>query len=213
MTPCITTNAHPGIIIHFHSGPRTDAASLEKVESLVRQLNRHQGASRLIVVPLGDIQEAIARSCPPELRILLYRRFMLRIAGKVARRHRARALVTGESLGQVASQTVENLAAVDAAVPMPVLRPLVALDKLEIIDRARRAGTYDLSIQPHFDCCSFLMPDRPATRSRPSRLAEAEAVLDVDGLVRRALATRQVRTDVGCAPWNEVPVPDEATAP
>jgi thiamine biosynthesis protein ThiI len=135
---------------------------------------------------------------------------MLRIAGRVASRLRARALVTGESLGQVASQTVENLAAVDPVVPLPVLRPLVALDKLEIIEHARRAGTYDLSIQPQSDCCSFLMPDRPATRSRASRLAAAEADLDVDAMVRAALAQREVRKDLGCVPWTDVPVPVEA---
>ncbi len=197
--------------IHFHSGARTGTASVEKVEALVRQLNRFGGTSRLVVVPLGDIQDEIVRRCPPEFRVLLYRRFMLRIAGRVARRLRIRALVTGESLGQVASQTVENLAAVDAAVPMPVLRPLVALDKLEIIDRARRAGTYDLSIQPQTDCCSFLMPDRPATRASARNLAEAEAALDVDSMVRRAVADRDVRRDLGVAPWTEVPVPEEAT--
>jgi thiamine biosynthesis protein ThiI len=199
--------------IHFHSGPLTDTGSVEKVEALVRHLNRFGGASRLVVVPLGDIQDEIARRCPPEYRILLYRRFMLRIAGRVARRLRARALVTGESLGQVASQTVENLSAVDPAVPLPVLRPLVALDKLEIIDRARRAGTYDLSIRPQFDCCAFLMPDRPATRASARRLAEAEAVLDVDLMVRRAVAARDVRRDLGTAPWADVPVPLEAVSP
>lgn len=199
--------------IHFHSGPRTGDASVEKVEALVRQLNRFGGASRLIVVPLRDIQDEIARRCPPEYRILLYRRFMLRIAGRVARRLRARALVTGESLGQVASQTVENLAAVEAAVPMPVLRPLVALDKLEIIDRARRAGTYDLSIRPQTDCCSFLMPDRPATRASARNLAEAEAALDVDSMVRLAVAHRDARRDVGVAPWTEVPVPEQVAVP
>lgn len=199
--------------IHYHSGPRTDTGSVEKVEALVRQLNRFGGASRLVVVPLGDIQDEIARRCPPEYRILLYRRFMLRIAGRVARRLRARALVTGESLGQVASQTVENLSAVDPAVPLPVLRPLVALDKLEIIERARRAGTYDLSIRPQFDCCAFLMPDRPATRASARRLTEAEAVLDVDDMVRRAVAARDVRRDLGTAPWSDVPVPVEAAFP
>jgi len=198
--------------IHFHSGPRNGAASVEKVEALVRQLNRFGGASRLVVVPLGDIQDEVARRCPPEYRVLLYRRFMLRIAGRVARRLRARALVTGESLGQVASQTVENLAAVEAAVPMPVLRPLVALDKLEIIERARRAGTYDLSIRPQADCCSFMMPDRPATRATARQLTEAEAALDVDAMVRRAVTDREVRRDLGVAPWTEIPVPVQAVA-
>ena len=193
--------------VHFHSVPRTDSASLEKVEDLVRIMVRYQGPARLAMVPLLPIQEQIAALCPPELRVLLYRRFMLRLAEQTARHMRSDALVTGESLGQVASQTIENLRAVEAVATLPVLRPLIGLDKPEIIERARRMGSYETSILPHFDCCSFLMPDRPATRSTVSELDDAEGALDVAKLVSEALAaTGMHRIDTG-VPWDEIPMP------
>ena len=143
------------------------------------------------MVPLLPIQEQIAARCPAELRVLLYRRFMLRLAEEAARRLRSDALVTGESLGQVASQTIENMRAVESVATMPVLRPLIGLDKPEIITIARRMGTYETSILPHFDCCSFLLPDKPATNRPASELDDAEAALDVETLV--ADATRRDR--------------------
>ena len=193
--------------VHFHSMPRTDPASLEKVEELIRILVRYQGPARLAIVPLLTIQEEIAARCPAELRVLLYRRFMLRLAEKAANRLRSDALITGESLGQVASQTVENLRAVGAVSTMPVLRPLIGLDKPEIIDTARRIGTYETSILPHFDCCSFLMPDKPATKSTASELDEAEGHLDVNGLVAAAIETTEVRSIDDPVDWDEIPVP------
>jgi thiamine biosynthesis protein ThiI len=197
-------------LVHFHSVPRVDPAGLETIHELAGHLDRFQGRTRLAMVPLVEIQEEIATRCPPQLRIILYRRFMLRIAQKLARRMKCRALVTGESLGQVASQTVENLSSIDIATAMPVLRPLIAFDKQEIVALARRAGTYDLSIEQNADCCSFLMPDRPATRTVPSQLDEAERVLDVDDMVWRAVRATTIHRDIERAPWDRLPIPPEA---
>jgi thiamine biosynthesis protein ThiI len=193
--------------VHFHSVPRTDPASLEKVHDLVRVLNRYQGQARLAMVPLLEIQEQIAARCPASLRVLLYRRFMFGLSERLARRFKGRALVTGESLGQVASQTIENLAAVEAVTSMPVLRPLIGLDKQEIIAIARSAGTYELSILPHFDCCSFLLPDSPATKSHTDELEAAEALLDITDLVNGALERAEIHRIADAAAWNEIPVP------
>jgi thiamine biosynthesis protein ThiI len=179
--------------IHFHSMPRTNPASIEKVERMVSILNRSQGSARLALVPLLAVQEAVIAGCPAELRVPLYRRFMLRIADVLASRFRSRGLVTGEALGQVASQTIENLAAVEAIARRPVLRPLIGFDKQEIIARARAIGTYEISIEPHQDCCSYLLPANPATRSTPSQLASAEAALDVGQLVADAVRQTEVR--------------------
>jgi thiamine biosynthesis protein ThiI len=120
--------------------------------------------------------------------------------------------VTGESLGQVASQTVENLAAVEAVAELPVLRPLIGFDKEEIVVIGRRTGTYDISIEPHMDCCSFLIPERPATRSSSDELAAEEAELDVDALVAEALRATEVRKIADAAAWDEIPAPVEAAA-
>jgi thiamine biosynthesis protein ThiI len=198
--------------VHCHSVPRTDPASLEKVEMLVRILARYQGPARLTLLPLLPIQEKIGARCPAGLRVLLYRRFMLRLAEKVARRSKSEALVTGESLGQVASQTIQNLRAVEAATTLPVLRPLLGLDKPEIIDIGRRIGTYETSIIPHFDCCSFLLPERPATRSSAYDLARAESELDVAGLVAAAIAAADSRRIDQAAPWRDMPVPEGAVS-
>ena len=197
--------------VHFHSVPRTDPASLEKVEDLIRILIRYQGPARLAMVPLLPIQEEIAARCPAELRVLLYRRFMLRLAETLARRLRADALITGESLGQVASQTIQNLRAVESVATMPVLRPLIGLDKPEIIAIARRMGTYETSITPHFDCCSFLLPDRPATKSTSAELDAAETSLDVQILVSNALDGTDIQTIDEPVDWGEIPLPVEVS--
>jgi thiamine biosynthesis protein ThiI len=193
--------------VHFHSVPRTDPASLEKVEDLIRILIRYQGPARLAMVPLLPIQEEIAARCPAELRVLLYRRFMLRLADEAADRLRSDALITGESLGQVASQTIQNLRAVESVATKPVLRPLIGLDKPEIIAIARRMGTYETSITPHFDCCSFLLPDRPATKSTAAELDNAESALDVQNLLSEALAATDVRSIDEPVDWGEIPLP------
>ena len=197
--------------VHFHSVPRTDPASLEKVEDLIRILIRYQGPARLAMVPLLPIQEEIAARCPAELRVLLYRRFMLRLAEEAARRLRSDALITGESLGQVASQTIQNLRAVESVTSMPVLRPLIGLDKPEIITIARRMGTYETSILPHFDCCSFLLPDKPATKSTSAELDDAETTLDVQTLVSDALDATDIRSIDEPVGWEEIPLPAGAS--
>ena len=192
--------------IHFHSVPRTDPASLEKVVDLLRILIRYQGPARLAMVPLLPIQEQIAARCPAEFRVLLYRRFMLRLAEQSTRRFRSDAIITGEALGQVASQTIQNLRAVEAVASIPVLRPLISLDKPEIIHRARRIGTYEISILPHFDCCSFLLPDKPATRSTAAELAEAENALDIQDLIEDAVAGTEIRKIDDPVPWSAIPI-------
>ena len=174
--------------VHFMSFPYLDASSRDKAVALVRNLTRWQYRSRLHVVSFGDVQHQIVASCPPRLRVVLYRRFMVRIAEAIARRAHAEALVTGESLGQVSSQTLSNVATIDAAAVLPLLRPLVGRDKEEIIEEARRLGTFETSIEPDQDCCTLFVPRNPATKSTPVEADEAEAALDVDALVQQALA-------------------------
>jgi thiamine biosynthesis protein ThiI len=135
---------------------------------------------------------------------------MIRLSEAIARRFKSDALVTGESLGQVASQTIQNLRSVESVATMPVLRPLIGLDKPEIIDLARRMGSYETSILPHFDCCSFLLPDRPATRSTAAELDRAEAGLDVEDLVTQALDGTEIRRIEEPIPWDEIPLPEGA---
>jgi thiamine biosynthesis protein ThiI len=174
--------------IHFHSKPFTDDASIEKVEDMAAKLASWQGKSRIVLVPFGNLQKEIVTKVPAKYRVVLYRRFMMRIASLIANDLKAGALVTGEALGQVASQTLTNLGAVEAASGLPVLRPLVGMDKQEIVDKAREVGTFDLSIQPHQDCCSFLQPPNPVTKSSDDRLSGVEACLDVDAMVASAVA-------------------------
>lgn len=187
--------------VHFHSAPYTAEASIRKVEELVRVLARYQGQARLTVVPFGEFQQEVARVAPERLRVILYRRMMLRVAERIARRHRCLALVTGESLNQVSSQTLENLAAIDRVAHMPVLRPLVGLDKQEIIDVATRVGTFEISILPHQDCCSFLQPLHPATRTTPRACEEAEKPLDVEAWARQLQHQAQSKL-LAPLPWD-----------
>ncbi|MFN3413621.1 MAG: tRNA uracil 4-sulfurtransferase ThiI [Thermoanaerobaculum sp.] len=187
--------------VHFHSAPYTTEASIRKVEELVRVLARYQGQARLALVPFGEFQQEVARVAPERLRVILYRRMMLRVAERLARRHRCLALVTGESLNQVSSQTLENLAAIDRVAHMPVLRPLIGLDKQEIIDMATKAGTFEISILPHQDCCSFLQPLHPATRTTPKACEEAEKPLDVEGWARRLQHQSQKKL-LAPIPWD-----------
>ena len=190
--------------VHFHSAPYTSEASVRKAEEIARILNRHQGPSRLAVVPFGEFQRAVVTSCPERLRVVLYRRMMLRVAERIARRWRCLALVTGESLNQVASQTLPNLGAIDRVAHLPVLRPLVGIDKQEITNLADRAGTYELSIMPQQDCCSFLQPRQPATSTSHRSCEVAEAPLDVDGWARRLQHEARI-VQLEAAPWPVVP--------
>jgi thiamine biosynthesis protein ThiI len=170
------------IFVHFHSAPYLDKTSQEKVRQLVTYLTRHQFASRLYLVPFGEIQRQIVATVNRSLRVILYRRMMIRIAEGIARREKAKALVTGESLGQVASQTLENLSAVEAAATVPILRPLVGMDKQEIIDQARRIGTFDISSIPDQDCCQLFVPKHPATKATVREVEAAESKLDIPAL-------------------------------
>ncbi len=179
------------VFVHCHGFPYTDKASQEKARRLAEILLRGQGPHPFWLVPLGEIQQKIIVECPEDLRVLLYRRFMFRLGERIAAREGAQALITGESLGQVASQTIENLIAVAAAVPMPVLRPLIGFDKREIIAEAQAIGTYDVSIECHEDCCSYLVPLHPATRAGAAELEEAEKTLPVAELVDTAFATAE----------------------
>jgi thiamine biosynthesis protein ThiI len=177
--------------VHFHGGPYTDRASRDKVRELIAHLTRFQLRSDLWVVAFGAIQAEIVARVPRTHRVVLYRRMMLRIASALAVRNRGRALVTGESLGQVASQTLENMQVVDAATPMLVLRPLVGMDKSEIIAQAERIGTFATSIQPDQDCCSLFVPPHPTTHATPAEVAAAEALLDVPALIEQGLAAAE----------------------
>ena len=171
------------IFVHFHSVPYTTPASIEKVREMITTLNRFQFRSKLYLVELAPIQKQIMTDTAPRYRVLLYRRFMFRIAEQIAGKENAHALVTGESLGQVASQTLENMEAVGRVTDMSILRPLIGFDKQEIIDRAQDIGTYDISIQPDQDCCSLFVPKRPATKARSEQLIKQENSLNVEELV------------------------------
>ena len=172
------------IFVHFHSAPYLDQTSQQKVRQLVTQLTRCQFQSRLYLIPFGEIQRQIVAAVARPLRVILYRRMMLRIAEQVARREKCQALITGESLAQVASQTLENIAVIEKAAELPVLRPLVGMDKQEIIDQARRIGTYEISSIPDQDCCQLFVPKHPATRARLADVEEDERRLDIEALIR-----------------------------
>ena len=187
------------VFVHFHSYPFTEKSGQEAARRAVEILLRGQARRPLWFVPLGRIQEEIIGSCAEDLRVLLYRRFMLRLAERVARREKARALVTGEALGQVASQTLENLAALEACVGLPVLRPLIGFDKQEIVQAARDLGTFQARGASADDCCSYLLPRHPATAAAAERLQEEEAALAVEELLEDALA-RSERIVVRGAP-------------
>jgi len=173
--------------ISFLSPPYIGEPSRQKIISLVRKVGRFQPRNQVHFVPFAEIQEAIRDLCPAPYRTILYRRFMQRIASRIAHRSRARALVTGESIGQVASQTLENIACIEAAANLPVIRPLICFDKDETTQIAARIGTLAISNQPEPDCCTVFMPRAPVIRGRIEDCVEAEALLDMDGLMRRAL--------------------------
>jgi thiamine biosynthesis protein ThiI len=174
--------------VSFHSYPFIGDSARRKIVELVRALARWQPQSRLWFVPFSEIQLAIRDRCPEAYRTLLYRRAMQRIAGRIARESRCLALITGESLGQVASQTLENIACIAAADPLQVLRPLIAFDKEETIALARRIGSFDISSRAEPDCCTLFMPDRPVIRGERAVCEEAEAGIELDALVERAVA-------------------------
>ena len=182
--------------VTFHSAPYLGEGSKRKVRRLAEALMRFQPRARLTSVPFAEAQVAIRDHAPEPYRTVLYRRMMQRIAARIARMDGAGALVTGESLGQVASQTLENLTCIGAATDMPVLRPLISFDKQETIGLARRIGTYELSIEPEPDCCTVFQPRRPVIRGRMAVCEDIEAGLDLEALVEEAVAGAE-RTELG----------------
>jgi thiamine biosynthesis protein ThiI len=178
--------------VHFHSYPILSRASQEKARELVALLTKHQLRSRLFLVPFGEIQQQIVLTVAPPLRVVIYRRMMLRIAERIARQVKARGLVTGEAVGQVASQTLENMGIIGSVARLPVLRPLVGFDKDEITAAAERLGTYPISIIPDQDCCTLFTPRHPATRARMSEVEQAESSLPIEAMVEKALADAAV---------------------
>lgn len=182
------------VFVHFHSYPILSKASQDKARELVRILTRLQFDSHLLLVPFGGLQQQVVLSVPPPLRVVIYRRLMMRIAEQLARASRAQALVTGEVVGQVASQTLENMATIEVVASMPVLRPLVGMDKEEIVEAAGRLGTYPVSIIPDQDCCTLFTPRHPATKARRDDVERAEAGLPIEDMVRGAVESAMRET-------------------
>ncbi len=186
--------AKRGMVIeamHFHSYPYTSDRAKEKVERLCGIVASYAGRIRMHIVNLLPVQEEIVKNCPEEETTILVRRFMMRIAEKIAEKNKCMMLITGEDLGQVASQTAEALVVTDACVGMPVLRPLIGMDKIEIMDKAKEIGTYETSIEPYEDCCTVFLPKHPTTKPRLDRIEASESKLDVDKLVADAVASEE----------------------
>ena len=181
------------MFVHFHSYPLVDRTSMEKAVDLVEHLNRHQYESNLFMVPLGEIQKKIILTCPPSYRVVLYRRFMVRITEVLARRNRAKAIITGESCGQVASQTLENIAVVNQSAGMPILRPLIGHNKEEIVNMAQNIGTFTTSILPDQDCCTLFVPKHPETKADLDTVLRLEESLSVDEIVKDAVENTERR--------------------
>ena len=178
--------------IHFHSFPYTSQRAQEKVEDLAKIVSTYCGNFKMHVVNLLPIQEAIVQNCPEEETTILVRRFMMRIAEQVAKDTGCGMLITGENLGQVASQTAEALVVTDASVQLPVMRPLIAMDKVDIMDKAKEIGTYETSIMPYEDCCTVFLPKHPTTKPKLDRILESESKLDCEQLIADAIAAKEV---------------------
>jgi thiamine biosynthesis protein ThiI len=174
--------------VHFHSFPYTSEAAKRKVVDLAGLVGAYAGRIHLFVAGFTEIQTQIHEKCPPEMMVLVMRRFMMRIAQGLAEQNGCGALVTGESIGQVASQTLDSLRVTDSVAHMPVFRPLIGMDKAEIIEIASRIGTYETSILPYEDCCTVFVPRHPLTHPKPEKIEAAERVLEVDALVAEAIA-------------------------
>ncbi len=180
--------------VHYHSYPYTSERAREKVIELAQIVSQYTGRFKMHVINLLPIQEEIVKNCPEEETTIHVRRFMMRIAEKLAQEAGCQALITGEDLGQVASQTAEALVVTDSVVSMPVFRPLIGMDKIEIMDRAQDIGTYEKSIEPYEDCCTVFLPKHPATKPRLEKILESESRLDVEALVNNAIASQEIIT-------------------
>ena len=173
--------------IHFSSPPYTSELAHDKVVRLLRKVSEYSGRIKLITVELTRLQEEIRDRCPEELGTVILRRYMLRAAQAIAREEGCLALITGESLGQVASQTIQAIGCTDAVVSMPVFRPLIGSDKAEIVKTARRIDTYDISIEPYEDCCTIFTPKHPRTKPNLEMVERGEGAIDGEALLREAL--------------------------
>lgn len=173
--------------LHFHSIPYTSPASIEKVKKLASSLKKFQAPQEIFLIPFAEIQKEIMMKTPPKLRVVLYRRMMLKIAEKIAEKNNFLAIITGDSAGQVASQTLENIKAIEEAVVIPVLRPLIGFDKEEIIEKAKIIGTFEISILPHEDCCTRFIPKHPETKADIGEVKKAEKNLDTVKMVQEAI--------------------------
>lgn len=180
------------VLVHFQNRNQMSRSVEDKVVQLAEQLSRFQRRTRLYVVPFDGLQQEIIKHVPSGLRMLVYRRVMIRLAGVVSKRHKARFLVTGDCLSQVASQTYENLQATYVDSPPHVFSPLIGLDKKEITEISRRIGTFDISALPYGDCCSFFLPKHPELRARADELRKCEAEFDIEGLGEQAIAGAQL---------------------
>lgn len=178
--------------LHFHSFPFTSERSKEKVIDLARKISAYSGKVKLYVNHFTEIQKAIRKNCPEQYYVTIMRRMMFRIADRICRQEGAKAIVTGESLGQVASQTLESMGVINEVTKIPVLRPLIALDKLEIIKYAQKIDTYDISIQPYEDCCTLFVPKHPAIRPKLEPVQKAEEALDIEGLIQESVDKTEV---------------------
>lgn len=177
--------------VHFHSYPYTSPRAQQKVEELAEIVSSYCGRINMTIINLLPIQEAIVTNCPEDETTILVRRFMMRIAERIAEKRRALMLITGENLGQVASQTAQALVVTDNSVSMPVMRPLIGMDKVDIMDMAKEIRTYEKSIEPYEDCCTVFLPKHPVTKPRLEKILESESKLDVDGLVEAAVSSAE----------------------
>ncbi len=177
--------------LHFHSYPYTSERAQAKVEDLASQLAVYCSRFVMHTINLLPIQEEIVKHCPEEEMTILVRRFMMKIAEKVAQEKGCQMLITGESLGQVASQTSDALVVTDAAVSMPVMRPLIALDKVDIMEIAKDIDTFETSIQPYEDCCTVFLPKHPVTRPKLEHILKSESRLDGEALIEAAVASME----------------------
>lgn len=178
--------------VHFHSYPYTSPRAQEKVEDLARIVASYCGRFKMHVINLLPIQEQIVANCPEEETTILVRRFMMKIAENIAEKNGCMMLITGENLGQVASQTAEALVVTDNSVKLPVMRPLIAMDKVDIMEKAEEIGTFETSIQPYEDCCTVFLPKHPSTKPQLSKIEHSESLLDVDALVEAAVNSEEI---------------------
>src|SRR5437867_4456085 len=191
------------VFVHFHSFPFTNKESQEKARQLARLLSMYSFKAKIYMVPFAEIQRHIMVETPIETRVILYRRFMMRLAEQIARSEKARVLVTGDSVGQVASQTIENIDVISRAVSMPILRPVIGDDKLEIVEVARRIGTYEISILPDQDCCSLFVPKHPETKANLAGIETSEARLNVADAMTVAFESAEVLLEYPATVINE----------